>query len=231
MKTEMGQKILVFAPHPDDETLGCGGTIAKRVKEGYDVLIVVMTDGRNALSEPFGIHSNPSPEELKKIRKEELIKAVGILGVPEKNIILLDFEDRKLKENKEAEEKVTKILNESLPEEVYFPYNNEFHVDHQVTHRIVSNSLKRLGYLTREYQYSIMRLSRIGPTVDRFLNLFIRRIIRVDISDVIHIKRRAIEQFRSQITIISDGQKTPILLEFETYLKDIETFHVGNGYF
>jgi len=70
------KKIVVFAPHPDDETLGCGGTIAKRVREGYDILIIFMTCGRNALSELFGISSNPSPLELKEIRKEEAKRAI-----------------------------------------------------------------------------------------------------------------------------------------------------------
>jgi LmbE family N-acetylglucosaminyl deacetylase len=40
------KSILVFAPHPDDETLGCGGTIANRVREGHEVEIFFMTDGR-----------------------------------------------------------------------------------------------------------------------------------------------------------------------------------------
>lgn len=41
----MNKRIIVFAPHPDHETLGCAGTIAKRLNEGYEVLLVVLTDG------------------------------------------------------------------------------------------------------------------------------------------------------------------------------------------
>jgi LmbE family N-acetylglucosaminyl deacetylase len=43
--------ILVFAPHPDDEVFGCGGVMAKRIFEGYDVFVVFLTDGRNSLRE------------------------------------------------------------------------------------------------------------------------------------------------------------------------------------
>ena len=53
--------VIIFSPHPDDETLGCGGTIAKKVKEGYQVKIVFMTDGRNAFSKILKINSCPSP--------------------------------------------------------------------------------------------------------------------------------------------------------------------------
>ena len=103
-------KIIVFGPHPDDETLGCGGVIAKKVSEGYNVLVVILTDGRNALSQIFGITSNPTPEELKEIRKKELVKATRILGVPDKNLMCLDFEDSTLEHNKLQVEKSVQAI-------------------------------------------------------------------------------------------------------------------------
>ena len=60
--------VIVFAPHPDDETWGCGGSIAKKISEGFEVIVVILTDGRYAFSEIFGINSDPTPEELKEIR-------------------------------------------------------------------------------------------------------------------------------------------------------------------
>ena len=78
---DLGRSTIVFSPHPDDETLGCGGTIAMKIKKGYNVSIVFMTDGRNALLEKFDIRSNPSPQKLKGIRKEEAKQATKILGV------------------------------------------------------------------------------------------------------------------------------------------------------
>ena len=74
----MKEKIIVFAPHPDDETLGCGGTIAKRIVEGYEVIIVIMTDGRHSYLEMLGIDKDPTPNELKEIRKEEVKRATRI---------------------------------------------------------------------------------------------------------------------------------------------------------
>jgi LmbE family N-acetylglucosaminyl deacetylase len=107
----MNKKVIVFAPHPDDETLGCGGTIAKKTSEGYEVFVVIITDGRHAFSKVLGINSDPNPEEIKQIRKEEVIKATRILGVPITNLLFLDFEDRTLeKHEKEAEEKIIEIL-------------------------------------------------------------------------------------------------------------------------
>ena len=224
----MSRKIVVFAPHPDDETVGCGGTIAKRVSQGYDVLIVVMTDGKNAFSEVLGIDSNPSPEELKAIRKEELKRAMKILGVPAENVIFLDFEDGKLIENVEkAEEIVTQILEENCPEEVYFPAKKDDHKDHQATNRIVRNSVRKLGLPTLEYRYSVaQRFSRVGPRFDRFLSLFKRHMIWSDVSEFISLKEQAMKEYVSEITIISSRQRRPVVARFKKYLKDKETFYV-----
>src|SRR3990172_3377621 len=118
----MKKSVVVFAAHPDDETLGCGGTIVKRLKEGYDVKIVVITDGRHSCS-VRGHYVDPTPEELIEIRKNEVIKAVQILGVPNGNIQFLDFEDTTLAKNTETlAKKCVEILAEINPVEIYFPY-------------------------------------------------------------------------------------------------------------
>ena len=53
----MNKRIVVFAPHPDDETLGTGGTIVRKLNEGYEVVIVVLTDGRYAFSTVLGVNA------------------------------------------------------------------------------------------------------------------------------------------------------------------------------
>jgi len=224
----MSKKIIVFAPHPDDETLGCGGTIAKRISEGYEVLIVVMTDGKYAFSKALGIDSDPSPEELIQIRKEEIKLATKKLGVREENIIFLDFEDGKLGENsKEAEEKVTKILKESCPEEVYFPYGKDDHIDHRAANRIVRNSIEKLDLQTSRYQYSIcQRYSRAEPLMDKFLNYFKHNMVQVDIADYLLLKEAAIKTFKSETTIISSKQRRPILTKIRGFLRNRETFYL-----
>jgi LmbE family N-acetylglucosaminyl deacetylase len=116
---KLSKRAIVIAPHPDDETLGCGGTIAKKVSENYEVTIVVMTDGKLAFSSVLGINSNPTPEELESIRKEEVTRAAAILGVPRKNLVFFDFEDRTLKEHeKEAEAEVKSLFEANPPTEI-----------------------------------------------------------------------------------------------------------------
>jgi len=223
----LGEKILVFAPHPDDETLGCGGTIAKRISEGYEVVIVEITDGRYLFKTVLGTESNPTPAEVKQMRKEEVIKATGILGVPKDNLVFFEFEDGKLEQNeKEAKDKVEKILKTITPIEVYFPYAKDFHPDHRSTNRVVVNCLQRTEMHIQQYQYSIMQTSRIGPILDRLLNPIRKSMIDIDISKFLNLKRQAVNEFKSEVSIIAKGQTRPLLRNVENYLRNTESFYV-----
>jgi LmbE family N-acetylglucosaminyl deacetylase len=176
-------KTVIFSPHPDDETLACGGTIAKRTYEGNEVFIVVMTDGRHAFSKLLNITTDPSPDELKQMRRQELINALRILGVPKANLFFLDFEDGALKENlRAAEERVTLILKATLPAEVYLPHSQDDHQDHRATNRIVRNSIARTGLKARRFQFSVYRKKlRLKRAMDTFVNVFKHNIVRVDV--------------------------------------------------
>jgi len=225
----MNKKVIVFAPHPDDETCGCGGTVAKKISEGYDVFIVIMTDGRHALSEALGIYSNPTPSELKEIRKKEVKNATKILGVPEENLLFLDFEDGTLRKvEREAQEKIMKILREnSNPMEIYFPYEKDCHVDHRVTNRIIRNSIRELGVNATGYRYTVVRSNaRIGPWIDTFFNLFKHNMIRVNVSEFLPLKEAALNEFKSMISIISDRQKKPLEEKVRRFLKKEEIFFI-----
>lgn len=224
----LNKKVIVFAPHPDDETYGCGGTIAKRISEGHEVIVVVMTDGRNLFRNSLGIEFGPSPEEVREMRGEEVIRATRILGVPKKNLLFLDFEDGTLEEHKEeAEGRVIEIIKNYPPAEVYFPYTNDCHPDHQATSQIVRKCLRELGLTPRKYQYSILhKYARVGPLMERLLSLFKGNMVEVDISEFLNLKEKAVRMFKSEISIISSKQEKPLEEKVKKYLRKQETFHV-----
>jgi LmbE family N-acetylglucosaminyl deacetylase len=222
------KKIIVFAPHPDDETFGCGGTIAKKIAEGYEVLIVVMTDGRFLLQNGSGTDSRLTPEQIKEIRRIEVLRATKILGVPEKNVIFLDFVDGTLKENeKAAEEKIIMILKKFLPSEVYFPYEKDQHPDHKATNRIVRKVFEKFNLTPTMYGYSIaQKFARVGPLIESFLNFFNRKIVYVDISKFLSLKREAVKEFKIQ-SLRSPLNKTNLNIEsFGKYLGKKERFYI-----
>ena len=220
--------IMVFSPHPDDETLGMGGTIAKRAKKGNKIIIIIMTDGRHAFS-TLGINRNPTPEELKEIRKKEEKRALEKLGVQEENLFFLDFEDGTLEDNESfAEEKILNLFAKNIPSEVYFTHEKDEHIDHRATNRIVRNALKKSGIEPKKYQYSIRLIrSGNGHKIDVLVNLLQRKMFYANISKVLNLKKAAISEFKSQTTIFSNKQEKPIFstIGLGSFTRGYETFY------
>jgi N-acetylglucosamine malate deacetylase 1 len=227
----VSEKIIVFSPHPDDETLGCGGTIAKKNSEGYSVYVVVLTDGRHAFSQIFKIASNPDPENLSKIRRKEAVEATAVLGVPANNLLFWEFEDGTLrKHKKEFEEKTVEILERISPVEVYFPFIRDSHPDHQIANRVISKCCQNLRLKAVRYQYSIMhRLLHSGPYFERCLDLYRDCIADVDISEYLPLKIRAVEKFKSQVYVTPDASRKPIVSKVKMFLKDKERFYIDRS--
>ena len=127
---------LVFSPHPDDESLACGGTILRKTEAGVKVKVVLLTDGSAS-------HDLLPMERLKELRREELERAGRILGVS--GCYYLDIQDRKLNEQiPYAVDRVLEILRSEQPADVYLPFSREPDrqaFDHVVANRIVMQAL------------------------------------------------------------------------------------------
>lgn len=224
-ENSLNKSAIVFSPHFDDETLGCGGTIIKKKKAGANVKIVFMTDGSNS-------HKNLiSENRLRKIRSEEGLAASQALGLNERDVFFLDFEDTKLTEQTEAALlKVLDILSAYKPIEVFVPYSNEplYSADHLATNHIVMMAIRRLGLKTVIYEYPIWFwchwpwvkvLSMRNRSVIFIFKVSIFSVwrslrdlrFRVYIGDVLGRKRQALFQHKSQMTRLLPKTSWPIL--------------------
>lgn len=220
----MEKRTIVFAPHPDDETLGCGGIIAKKTEKHIPVTIVFMTDGRHSHLHEQGIQTNPTPQELAKIRKEEALKATSVLGINEKNIHFLNFTDGSLSDVQETVKATIKnILHQWEPTETFYPYRKDFHEDHRTTCQIVEALFKDLTISAQRYEYPIW-----PPTIQDTEKGNKKEI---DISQVISQKKKAINAYDSQTTIFSDQQEHPILSSdfLKYFLRPQEIFLKRHG--
>ena len=222
----LSRKILVFAPHPDDETFGCGGTIAKRVSEGYEVVVVLITDGKRAFDKFFTETFSLSETKIIQLRKTEIINAMKVLGVTAENIIFLNFGDGEL--NKDFDDvalKICKLLKEIKPEEIYFPFEKDAHPDHRVASLIVQNCIKKLNFSTNAYMYSISGKSAlVNLTFLKLINTLRHKLIFVDITDFLPQKEAALREYKSQINKTFNGQDQPVVPNSERFLKKTEMF-------
>ncbi len=160
---------LLFAPHPDDETLGMGGTIIRATRDGILVHVVFMTCGE--------MGGDP------RVRREESLRAADILGVSRR--YFLNLMDRKVGESQCPEGQLQTILNECEPKTLFLPSFQEIHPDHRATTRMILSLLKKSGIDIPLWFYEINRQGEINHLVD--------------ITAVIEIKKRAIACYESQL--------------------------------
>lgn len=177
------ERILVISPHPDDESIGCGGTIRKHVLVGDQVDVVFLTSGE------MGGHGYP-PEETRRIREEEAGNAASILGIH--SIDFFRLPDRNLKANPKLVGMLKERLRALHPDVVYVPHPKEQHRDHRAAVRALGKTLKETepGFpnpkiLMYEIWTPIQRIDRIE-----------------DISDVIETKLNAVRAYQSQCRIM-----------------------------
>lgn len=164
-----GGPAIVFAPHQDDETLACGGTILKKRRSNVRVEIVFMGDGAS---------TNPwfSPAEMRSMRLREALAAVELLGVDKTQVRFLDFPERKVGEHELAAARaVYEILTSERPQEVFIPCSRDRNSDHVATNRIVWTALSKYGAPIVVYEYAIWFWHH-WPLVDSSETRFRRRL-------------------------------------------------------
>lgn len=122
--------VLVIAPHPDDETLGCGGTILRLHHEGSKTAVALMTDG----------NSGRKGSDISNIRNNEFARATKIIGFDE--IFTLPYPDGKLLEHRtQAKEKIAEIMDETNPDLIFVPYFLDLNNDHISTNLILRDAV------------------------------------------------------------------------------------------
>ncbi|MCX4355815.1 MAG: PIG-L family deacetylase [Oscillospiraceae bacterium] len=144
--------IMVFAPHPDDEVLGAGGTIAKRVSEGHNVYVVIATKG----------YPPTFDEELIEAGRCEAERAHKYLGV--KQTIFLDFPALSLDKVDRAEfnGSFSKLIDEYSPNDIYIPHIGDMHIDHREVAEAVMVAARPFENSSVQRIYSYETMSETG---------------------------------------------------------------------
>ena len=182
-------RVLIIAPHPDDEIIGVGGTIAKRVDEGNEVYVCIVTKGMKPLFD----------EKFIEQGREECRQADKLLGV--KETIFLDFPAVMLETvpRYELNGKISDIIQRIQPDEVFIPHRGDMQIDHQLVTdaSMVAVRPKYKHVVQRVYSYET--LSETGWNIPNTVNDFIPTVYE-DISKYIDIKMKSMSIFKSQLS-------------------------------
>jgi len=115
--------ILIIAPHPDDEILGCGGTILKHIKNNDNIYLCIMTKG----------DINYYGEQTLQEKRQEVLKVAEFLNI--KKVFFCDFISAHLDTypQNQINQKLREIIQEVKPHTIYLPHQGDLHRDHQIT--------------------------------------------------------------------------------------------------
>jgi LmbE family N-acetylglucosaminyl deacetylase len=231
----LSRSALVVSPHQDDETLGCGGTIALKRRAGAEVTIVFLMDGTRSHVPLI------EPDELAALRHAEACAAAQQLGVEPDRVVFLDFPEGQLgRFVDEATARLAEVLARTVPDEVFVPAAAEPHKEHALANQVARAAIERSGRDVTVYEYPVwcwyhwpnvpLPLTRrvIGPSRLRYeMPRVIRntRLMsfgagihrefpdRVVIDDVVAVKRTALEEHRSQMTRLRSTPKWATLAD------------------
>lgn len=122
--------VLVVGPHPDDQELGMGGTIARLAEQGHRVLLLDATNGE------------PTPHGTVETRKREADAAATVLSAPGNPVrrLLLDLPNRSVTTTVEARHKIAGVIRSHQANILFVPYPEDAHPDHRAVTRIAEDA-------------------------------------------------------------------------------------------
>lgn len=198
---------LIIAPHPDDESLGCGGTIAQLRALNYAVHVIFVSDG--TMSHPNSA-SYPA-ERLRDLREAEAREALRILAINDAGCTFLRYKDRQVPTRDqpdflEATTAVATLIDQVKPSTIFVPWRRDPHPDHRASWQITQEALRQTTIKPRVLEYLIwlweLGNQRDMPGPDE-MNVW-----EIAIDTVIDQRNRAIAAHCSQVTrLIDDDPK------------------------
>jgi len=180
-------KILVIAPHPDDEVLGCGGTIGRLSSEGNTVTLCIVT-------KPYPPDWSKEYIDKKAVEIEKSNKKLGITKT-----IFLGFPTVKLDTvpQKELNDALSRVIADTQPDIVFIPHNGDLNKDHRIVHeaalvvtRPLCSSIKKI------LAYETLSETEWGHSIAQF-----RPGVYIDITGFIELKKEAMQLFETELKI------------------------------
>ena len=146
-----GGSVVVIAPHPDDEVIGCGGTVCRHVEAGDAVSFIYLTQGEKSRGFAW-----LTPEQRQAKRKQEAQYSSRILGVSD--LVFLDGVDGHLSEEPILTALAAKVaveLDKRSPKLIYVPHAEDNHPDHVASFKMITALSQAMKPAPLIYQYEL----------------------------------------------------------------------------
>ena len=198
------KRLICVSPHPDDETLGCGGTLARAAGSGTQIMVVLLTRGERE-SGP----DTPDPSGLAEVRNAEFHDALTVLGVQRSQFIggrdtMVSADAPSLTRN------LAEIITDFGPEIILMPSPRDAHGDHRAAAAIVEKAARNSPVAAGLFAYEvwnpvdashIVDISAVVATKRRALDCYKARLRSHDLDDAI----LALNRYRAQFGLLAPG--------------------------
>ena len=196
----MGDKrVMIFPPHPDDGELAMGGTIAKLIDEGWDVVVADMSSGE------------PTPAGSREIRAAETEKASTALGITRR--INLGLPNRFFEENIESRVTIAEAIREYKPRWLFGPFRPDAHPDHIHASRLIEDARFHAKLTKTEMKHDPHHPEKIIYFYATHLRVHPNPSFVVDVTPYWDRKIEAVHAYRSQFWDNQPEEKQGWILE------------------
>lgn len=188
----MSKKILIVAAHPDDEVLGCFGTVAKLIKQGYEAYTLILGEGKTSRDENRNVEEKKDEIELLNKEIEKANKTIGI-----KKVYVESFPDNRFDsvELLDIIKVISKVKDEIKPDIIFTHYENDLNIDHQITYKAVITATRPMEGETVKDIYSFEILS----STEWNYPLSFSPDTYFDITDTLDLKLEAMKKYKSEL--------------------------------
>ena len=188
----MSKKILIIAAHPDDEVLGCFGTVARMVKEGDEAYTLILGEGKTSRDERRSVENKKA--EL-NILNQEIEKANSVINI--KKTFIENFPDNRFDsvDLLDIVKAILKVKEEVKPDIIFTHYENDLNIDHQITYQAVVTATRPMENesVKEIYSFEVLSSTEWSYPLSFSPDLFF------DISETIELKKEAMKQYDSEL--------------------------------
>lgn len=184
-------KILIIAPHPDDEVLGCGGTIKKYINRGEEVYLCIVTKA----------YTPDWSQEFIDNRKKEIACANKVLGI--KKTFFLDLPTVKLDTvpQKKLNDLISECIEKVRPEILYIPFGGDINKDHRLVFEalLVAARPKPKYSVKKILCYEVLSETEWGSSQARKMKEIFIPNVYINIFDTLEDKLKAMSCYKSEL--------------------------------
>lgn len=188
------KRVLIVAAHPDDEVLGCGGTIARHVSQGDEVYCLILGEGATSRGNRRG--KADTEGEVKKLRAQAR-KAAKVLGI--KDIFFRDLPDNRFDTVPllDIVKMVESMIDKCQPDCIYTHHGADLNIDHQITQRAVLTAARPVPNCPVKEIYAFEVPSSTEWSFEQSEKAFHPSVF-IDITETLETKVQAMQLYESE---------------------------------